>query len=75
MITLNMDVRSAAAIRQVLFKEQDIYTHDPTCTPPRIVEIRNVIADMDEQIEEELTAAAKAITELESEAPDYGVGK
>ena len=42
MITLNMDVRTAAAVRQVLFKEQDIYTNDPTCTPTRIVEIRNL---------------------------------
>ena len=75
MITLNMDVRTAAAVRQVLFREQDIYTHDPTCTPPRIVEIRNAINDLDEQIEDELTKAAREITALESEAPDYGVGK
>tara|TARA_Y100001968_G_scaffold330320_1_gene381885 strand:- start:2152 stop:2379 length:228 start_codon:yes stop_codon:yes gene_type:complete len=75
MITLNMDVRTAAAVRQVLFREQDIYTHDPTCTPPRIVEIRNVINDLDEQIEDELTKAAREIAGLESEAPDYGVGK
>tara|TARA_R110002020_G_scaffold200324_3_gene402453 strand:- start:3251 stop:3478 length:228 start_codon:yes stop_codon:yes gene_type:complete len=75
MITLNIDVRSAASIRQILFKEQDIYTHDPTCTPPRIVEIRNVISDLDKQIEKELTVAVKAISELEAESPDYGVGK
>ena len=28
MITLNLDVKSAAAIRQVLFDEQKIYTYD-----------------------------------------------
>ncbi len=54
MITLSLDVKSAAAIRHVLFQEQKIYTHDPVCVPSRIVEIRNVIVDLDEQIEEEL---------------------
>ena len=54
MINLNLDVKSAAAIRHVLFQEQKIYTHDPVCVPSRIVEIRNVIVDLDEQIEEEL---------------------
>ena len=75
MITLNMDVRTAAAVRECLFGDTKIYTYDPKCTPTRVTELRNVIVDLDEQIEEELTAAAKAITELESEAPDYGVGK
>ena len=54
MITINLDVRSAAAVRQALFREQDGCTFDSTCVPPRIVEIRNVINDLDEQIEEEL---------------------
>ena len=54
MITLNLDVRTAAAVRQALFDEQKQYTYDPKCVPPRIVEIRNVIVDLDEQIEEEL---------------------
>ena len=51
MITLNLDVRSAAAIRHVLFQEQKIYTYDPTCVPSRITEIRNAIKELDEQIE------------------------
>ena len=51
MITINMDVTSAAAVRQALFDEQKRYTYDPKCVPPRIVEIRNVINDLDEQIE------------------------
>ena len=54
MINISMDVRSAAAVRQALFDEQKRYTYDPKCVPPRIVEIRNVINDIDEQIEEEL---------------------
>ena len=54
MITLNLDIKTAAAVRHVLFQEQKIYTYDPTCVPPRIVEIRNLINDLDEQIEEEL---------------------
>ncbi len=54
MIKVEMDVRSAAAVRHVLFQEQAIYTHDPKCTPPRIVDIRSIITDIDEQIEEEL---------------------
>tara|TARA_A100001391_G_scaffold152339_1_gene110124 strand:+ start:649 stop:825 length:177 start_codon:yes stop_codon:yes gene_type:complete len=54
MINLNLDVKSAAAIRQVLFDEQKVYTYDPVSVPPRIIEIRNVINDLDEQIEEEL---------------------
>ena len=54
MININMDVRSAAAVRQALFDEQKRYTYDPKCVPPRIVEIRNVINDIDEQIDEEI---------------------
>jgi hypothetical protein len=53
-ISLNLDVKSAIAIRQVLFDEQKIYTYDPKSVPPRIIEIRNVINDLDEQIEEAL---------------------
>ena len=51
MITLNLDARTAIAIRQALFREQDGYTYDPKCVPARIVELRNVIVDLDEQIE------------------------
>ena len=54
MITLNLDVRSAAAIRQVLFDEQKIYTYDSASVPSRINEIRDVINELDEQIEKEL---------------------
>ena len=76
MIKLEFDVRTAAAIRQVLYREQDLYTYDPTCVPERIVDIRKVIGTLDTQIESELEEAAKEIQKLETEsAPDYGVGK
>ena len=54
MITLNIDIRTAAAIRQALFSEQSDYTYDPTCVPPRIVDIREVIVALDKQIEDTL---------------------
>ena len=76
MIKIEVDVRTAAAIRQVLYREQDLYTYDPTCCPQRIVDIREVIGTLDTQIESVLQEAAKEISELEKEAaPDYGVGK
>ena len=53
MITINMDARTAAAVRQTLFDEQKKYTYDPKCVPPRIIELRNVINDIDEQLEDE----------------------
>ena len=45
-----MDVRSAAAVRQVLFDAQKGYTSDIVSTPPRIFELREVIADLDDAI-------------------------
>ena len=45
-----MDVRSAAAVRQVLFDSQQGYTNDINTTPTRIFEIREVIADLDDAI-------------------------
>ena len=53
MITINMDARTAAAVRQTLFDEQKKYTYDPKCVPTRIIELRNVINDIDEQLEDE----------------------
>ncbi len=49
-VKLEMDVRSAAAVRQVLFESQVGYTNDITTTPTRIFEIREVIADLDDAI-------------------------
>ena len=46
-----MDVRSAAAVRQLLFEHQRGYTYDEGSVPPRITDIRLVILDLDEKIE------------------------
>ena len=50
-VTIEMDVRSAAAVRQVLFEAQKGYTSDIASTPPRIFELREVIADIDDAID------------------------
>jgi len=49
-VTIKMDVRAAAAIRQILFEAQKGYTTDINCTPPRILEVREVITDLDDAI-------------------------
>ena len=49
-VTIEMDIRSAAAVRQVLFDAQKGYTSDIVSTPPRIFELREVIADLDDAI-------------------------
>ena len=49
-VTIKMDARQAAAIRQVLFESQKGYTYDPTCVPERVVDIRDVIRDIDDNI-------------------------
>jgi len=54
MIKLELDVRSAVAVRQSLFREQNGYTLDVSCCPTRIIDIRNIIVDIDNQIEETL---------------------
>lgn len=53
-ISLKMDVRSAAAVRQILFDSQKGYTYDENSVPPRIVDIRSVIVDLDSKIEEQV---------------------
>ena len=50
-VSIEMDVRSAAAVRQVLFDSQRGYTTDINTTPTRIFEIREVIADLDDAID------------------------
>jgi hypothetical protein len=49
-VTIKMDVRSAAAVRQILFEAQRGYTYDSVSIPPRITDIRNVIYDLDDKI-------------------------
>jgi hypothetical protein len=49
-VTVKMDVRTAATVRQILFESQKGYTYDETSVPPRISNIRAVILDLDEKI-------------------------
>jgi hypothetical protein len=49
-VTIKMDVRAAAAVRQILFEAQKGYTYDGISVPPRIIDIRSVIVDLDEKI-------------------------
>ena len=49
-VTIKLDVRAAAAVRQVLFDSQKGYTYDEMSIPPRIADIRSVIQDIDDNI-------------------------
>ena len=49
-VTIKMDLRSAAAVRQILFDAQKGYTYNEVSVPPRINDIRNVIYDLDDKI-------------------------
>jgi len=49
-VTLKVDARAAAAIRQVLFDAQKGYTYDEVSIPPRIVDIRSTIQQLDDSI-------------------------
>ena len=46
-VTIKMDARQAAAVRQALFEATKGFTYDPTCVPERVVDIRLVIQDID----------------------------
>ena len=50
-VTITMDARQAAAVRQSLFADTKVYTYDPKAVPERVVDIRSVIMDIDEQLE------------------------
>ena len=49
-VTIKMDARQAAAVRQALFESQKGYTYDPTCVPARVLDIREVIRDIDDNL-------------------------
>jgi len=49
-VTIKMDARTAAVVRQVLFDAQKGYTYDEVSVPPRVVDIREVIQDIDDNI-------------------------
>ena len=53
-VTLELSVYQAAAVRQSLFSDTKGYTYDVTCVPERVVQIREAIVSLDEQIEEAL---------------------
>lgn len=55
-VTIKMDARTAAAVRQVLFDAQKGYTYDEVSVPPRVSDIRGVIQQLDENIESTLGA-------------------
>lgn len=62
MIKIEMDVRAAAAVRESLFRDTKEYTYDPTCCPQRVVDIRNVITEIDKQIETQIKEVIKSET-------------
>ena len=47
-VSIKMDLRAAAAIRQILFEHQKGYSYE--FVPERVVDIRNVIQDLDDKI-------------------------
>ena len=49
-VTIKMDVRSAAAVRQVLFEHQKGHSYE--FASERITDTRKVIADLDDKIDE-----------------------
>jgi hypothetical protein len=49
-VTVKMDARTAAAVRQVLFEAQRGYTYDEVSVPPRIADIRSVIQSIDDNL-------------------------
>ena len=49
-VTIKMDARAAAAVRQVLFDAQKGYTYDEVSVPPRVSDIRGVIQQLDDNI-------------------------
>ncbi len=53
-VTIKMDTRSAAAVRQILFDAQKGYTYDESSVPPRVSNIREVIREIDTQLETEI---------------------
>ena len=51
-VTVEMSVYQAAAVRESLFTDTKVYTYDPKSTPQRVIEIRDVIINIDNQLEE-----------------------
>ena len=53
-VTLTIDTRQAAAVRQILFEHQKGYTYDEQSVPPRISDIRSVIRKLDDSIDKKV---------------------
>ena len=53
-VSVKIDIRAAAAVRQVLFDAQKGYTYDEVSVPPRITDIRVVIQQLDDGISQVL---------------------
>jgi hypothetical protein len=49
-VTIKVDARAAAAVRQVLFEAQRGYTYDEVSVPPRIADIRSVVQQIDDNL-------------------------
>ena len=49
-VTIKLDARTAAAVRQVLFDAQRGYTYDEVSVPPRVTDIRGGIQQLDDSI-------------------------
>ena len=49
-VTVKMDARAAAAVRQVLFDAQKGYTYDEVSVPPRFADIRSVVQSIDDNL-------------------------
>lgn len=49
-VTLNLNVSTALSIKQILEDHQKGYTNNPNSVPPRIFEIREVITDITDAI-------------------------
>ena len=54
-VTVEMSVYQAAAVRESLFTDTKVYTYDPKCIPERVAQIREVIIDIDSQLEKILS--------------------
>ena len=49
-VKIELSVYQAAAVRQILFDAQKGYTYDELSVPPRIIDVRSVIQELDDKI-------------------------
>ena len=65
MIKIEMEVRPVKPwFLYIIFSETKRYTYDPKSCPQRVVEIRDVINKIDEQIEEQINQVKSEINEV-----------